>query len=428
MQKLGRNDLCYCGSGNKYKKCCLSKDEAGNITRISASPETHSGPMNLSILIHKTLPWKHELYKMEAIFMVNSLANDYSAEEISVAIQLWNDFSNEEEPAIKKAGSYPAAIEYWLSQMHGHDATQSMLAEKYNVSAGTISQRSTQIMTFAMEKIAEMNNFGAAPPQAVIVPSLNDSKPIKAKKGPSAKAKAQDILYAAWDEPSDTKRIQLAKQALELFPDSPDAYNILAESDARTIKEAAKYYERGILAGEREISAKFFNENKGHFWGITSTRPYMRAKLGYANACSQMGKEIEAIKHYTELLELNPNDNQGAREMLSLSYLETEQLAKAAVLHKKFQEDATANLSYDRVLVEYGLNGITAKLTKLLNTAISKNKHLPSYLIGKKAIPREIPDNYGFGDVNEAIVYADSHRHLWQNAPELIELLKKHGN
>jgi SEC-C motif len=28
MAKLGRNDPCPCGSGNKYKKCCLAKEEA----------------------------------------------------------------------------------------------------------------------------------------------------------------------------------------------------------------------------------------------------------------------------------------------------------------------------------------------------------------------------------------------------------------
>jgi hypothetical protein len=25
---LGRNDPCHCGSGKKYKKCCMSKDES----------------------------------------------------------------------------------------------------------------------------------------------------------------------------------------------------------------------------------------------------------------------------------------------------------------------------------------------------------------------------------------------------------------
>jgi len=28
MAKPRRNDPCHCGSGNKYKKCCLAKDEA----------------------------------------------------------------------------------------------------------------------------------------------------------------------------------------------------------------------------------------------------------------------------------------------------------------------------------------------------------------------------------------------------------------
>ena len=29
MAKPGRNDRCPCGSGKKYKQCCLAKDEAG---------------------------------------------------------------------------------------------------------------------------------------------------------------------------------------------------------------------------------------------------------------------------------------------------------------------------------------------------------------------------------------------------------------
>jgi hypothetical protein len=27
-KELGRNDPCHCGSGKKYKHCCLAKDEA----------------------------------------------------------------------------------------------------------------------------------------------------------------------------------------------------------------------------------------------------------------------------------------------------------------------------------------------------------------------------------------------------------------
>ena len=28
-QKIGRNDLCPCGSGKKYKNCCQSKETSG---------------------------------------------------------------------------------------------------------------------------------------------------------------------------------------------------------------------------------------------------------------------------------------------------------------------------------------------------------------------------------------------------------------
>src|SRR3970040_1290781 len=28
MPKIGRNDPCPCGSGQKYKRCCMGKDEA----------------------------------------------------------------------------------------------------------------------------------------------------------------------------------------------------------------------------------------------------------------------------------------------------------------------------------------------------------------------------------------------------------------
>ncbi len=33
MSKIGRNDKCHCGSGLKYKKCCLAKDEHRNMLK-----------------------------------------------------------------------------------------------------------------------------------------------------------------------------------------------------------------------------------------------------------------------------------------------------------------------------------------------------------------------------------------------------------
>jgi tetratricopeptide (TPR) repeat protein len=37
MAKTGRNDLCPCGSGKKYKKCCLTNDEAAEREQLAAA-------------------------------------------------------------------------------------------------------------------------------------------------------------------------------------------------------------------------------------------------------------------------------------------------------------------------------------------------------------------------------------------------------
>jgi Flp pilus assembly protein TadD len=51
MTKTGRNDPCHCGSGKKYKRCCLDQDEATErATRAAAEaakppPQVVRGPL-----------------------------------------------------------------------------------------------------------------------------------------------------------------------------------------------------------------------------------------------------------------------------------------------------------------------------------------------------------------------------------------------
>ena len=41
----GRNELCHCGSGRKYKHCCLAKDEAAaTAARAKATAEAAAAP------------------------------------------------------------------------------------------------------------------------------------------------------------------------------------------------------------------------------------------------------------------------------------------------------------------------------------------------------------------------------------------------
>jgi tetratricopeptide (TPR) repeat protein len=128
--------------------------------------------------------------------------------------------------------------------------------------------------------------------------------------------RAQELIYDAWEAPRIEDRIRLAEEALGLWSDCADAYNLLAEEKSESITEARFYFEKGVEAGARALGRKAFKEDVGHFWGILETRPYMRARAGLAECLWRLGEEEQALDHYQEMLRLNPNDNQGVRDLL----------------------------------------------------------------------------------------------------------------
>ena len=77
-------------------------------------------------------------------------------------------------------------------------------------------------------------------------------------------------------------------------------------------------------------------KNIGFFWGLTESRPYMRAKAFLAQALWDIGREDEAINHYQECLKLNPNDNQGLRYGLTSWLLAKDRLDEAELILKQY--------------------------------------------------------------------------------------------
>lgn len=78
---------------------------------------------------------------------------------------------------------------------------------------------------------------------------------------------------------------------------------------APSLGQALEAYALGVQAGKRALGPEPFEEDVGHFWGITETRGYMRARAGLAQCLWELGEHQAAIAHYKELLRLNPNDN-----------------------------------------------------------------------------------------------------------------------
>ena len=246
--------------------------------------------------------------------------------------------------------------------------------------------------------------------------SLNDLPERTDKKG-----RSQDLVYEAYEQPV-SKGKKLVKQALELDPNNADAYNYLASIE-KDIDKSIKLYEKAIKAGEKTLGKKFLKEEKGYFWGMLETRPYMRAKAGLAD-CLFVKKEVDkAIEIYEEMLELNPNDNQGIRYLLSNLLLNKNDLTKFELFIKNSEDEDCAVRNYNNALYNFKKFGRTKESEKVLLQAYNNNKFVIDYMLGNKKTPDELPQYIGRGDENEAVSYVNETWPIWDKTEEAFDWL-----
>ena len=258
----------------------------------------------------------------------------------------------------------------------------------------------------------EINNFLSN----MMGQSLDDLPERTDKKG-----RSQDLVIDAYEQPI-SKGKKLVKQALELDPDNADAYNYLASIE-KDLEKAIKMYERAIKAGEKSLGKKFFKEEKGHFWGILETRPYMRAKSGLAD-CLCAKKEVDrAIEIYEEILELNPGDNQGIRYLLSTLLLDKDDLTKFELFIEKNEDEDSAVWNYNNALYNFIKSGQSAVSKKKLLKAYNSNEFVIDYMLGNKKLPNELPQYIGRGDENEAISYVYETWSIWKKTEGALDWL-----
>ena len=247
------------------------------------------------------------------------------------------------------------------------------------------------------------------------------------KRQPGPDEKAQSLIYEAWETPRRIDRIALARKAIGIDPDSADAYVILAEDAATSLAETIEFYQQGVLAGERYLGKETFDRDAGSFWGILSTRPYMRAREGLASSLWEAGGRDEAVRHYSDMLRLNSRDAQGIRYILFGCLLE---LGRDEQLDKLLREnrESSAWWAYTAAALAFKKGGNTAGSRRLLRDSLQLNRHVPDFLLGRKLMPTRMPDSYSPGDENQAIGYVDLCGNGWRNVPGALEWLAKHGS
>jgi tetratricopeptide (TPR) repeat protein len=139
----------------------------------------------------------------------------------------------------------------------------------------------------------------------------------------------------------------------------------------------------------------------------------MRARAGLADALWALGREDEALEHMWELLRLNPNDNQGTRDVLLPRLLARHDHAGAHRLLALFAEDGMAIFAFGHALLIFQEQGETASADAALETAIRANEFVSPYLLGLRRLPRQLPTTMGLGDEDEGVICAAEHLDAW---------------
>ncbi len=240
-----------------------------------------------------------------------------------------------------------------------------------------------------------------------------------------ALARAQDVMYDAWDKTTSRSRIALARKALDISPLCADAYNLLAE-EAATPAEARDLYARGLEAGELALGPEGFEEYQGHFWGFLETRPYMRARQGLALTLLTLGEEEAAIEHFQAMLKLNPNDNQGIRYLLLGSLLRRDDMPALKALLADYPDEWSVYWLYTRALIAYREDRASAPATlKLLKDAQSVNEHVPAILACTKPAVLSSTGYVTVGGADEATDYVRECGTAWRNTAGAVEWLAR---
>ncbi len=181
---------------------------------------------------------------------------------------------------------------------------------------------------------------------------------------------------------------------------------------------------------ERALGPEAFEEGVEQFWGILETHPDIRPRAGVAQCLWQLGQREEPVKHYQELLRLNPNDNQGIRYLLAagLFELDTPCLGREGELNellKRYGEDGSPLWLYLQTLAKFRQEGNTAQSRKRLKVALKSNQHVPPCLAGRRRVPKDLPEAYGPGDEDEAAWCASEIRSGWKSTPGAMDWLKQ---
>ncbi|MEO6848706.1 MAG: hypothetical protein ABI443_13295 [Chthoniobacterales bacterium] len=237
---------------------------------------------------------------------------------------------------------------------------------------------------------------------------------------------AAGLVATAQRTQSTGKRTALYRKALALDADCSRASVELADMEFQQANwsTALRHYEEII-----SFELARLGQSGSALWNEENNRPYLRARLGRSMVLWQYGRYSEAAIECELLLQLNPEDNQGARFFLPMLFLLADEVEKARVFFRHYEQTYPKDYQEPSFLFGWGLilslADEEAAAKSRYKEGILKNIYISSLLL-EQPIPSTdlwLPNDRA--DLTYAHEFMDSYAMLWERDAASLRLLRE---
>jgi tetratricopeptide (TPR) repeat protein len=247
--------------------------------------------------------------------------------------------------------------------------------------------------------------------------------------GPDLRERDLDRFLAAIERLEQDPASSIAELGamLEAHPNDIDVRHHLAVAlDMRGDEDGAmeqwtKAVGIGLTAFPRELC---FGRDRLE-WGWRQNRPFLRAYLGLAMALLEQGLIGEAVVILNNVLDLNPNDNQGVRDILVSCWFTLRRPGEVLRLYERYP-DSGPDLMFGRALAHLQL-GQKAEAEAALRAAASAWPLVHQELLkSRHTQPKPMfPGYITVGGEDEAYVYWEEYGKHWKNTRGALALARR---
>ncbi|MFD2922496.1 SEC-C metal-binding domain-containing protein [Halobacillus naozhouensis] len=390
--------------------------------------------------------WDLTLQQNEVIMLLDKHVDvtDQQLEAYLTLKGLWLRFCEEQDPIIRKPAVFAATLEYFFYDVPslggGRMVTQKGVAEKYGISPNSISKRHQELEEFFSELIMSYEGFNEGPVFHYYAPgvqigverstyelnkkveqmnfdSIDDINMNHHRNDPFVPANdtelAQIKAYEAYETEDKEEKRRLVNEALSLDENNIDGLALRAEF-TNVMAEKLIFVLEAVDTGYRRLG-EWDDGEDAILWQVIEARPFLRAIEFLAELYEEKGEQNNAIDSYEDLIELNPNDNQGIRSQLIPLYIERERYFDLQKLLDLFPNEMSTERMFTIALLKILLGMDRNDSTFELKSANSRNEFVYELLSGEERMPAELPAQFSPGTFEEAVVYVHRNGHLWKS-------------